>query len=406
MGAGAAGLTAAIFAARAGADVALLETRPAPGAKIRASGGGRCNVLPSEASPADYHTSGSPHALRNILASWPLPQVREFFERDLGVPLKREATGKLFPVDDDPRRVVQALVEAARGAGATLWGEWRARAVAPLPAAEGGGFRLVADGGASLACDRLVLATGGLSMPKTGSDGGGYALARALGHALAPTYPALVPLLAADPRWADLAGVSLPVRLRAERDGRLLEERSGSLLFTHRGFSGPVVLDISRRVTGPDGAGVRLLARWGGADAPDWDALLRRGGPRPVAALLADHVPRRLAQLLAADAGLAPEARAADLDRPARLALVSRLEAFPLPVDGHEGYRTAEVTGGGIPLAEVSLRTLESRVAPGLFLCGEILDGTGRIGGFNFLWAWVTGRLAGLGAAAGRQTSG
>ncbi len=417
MGAGAAGLTAAIFAARAGARVLLLETRPAPGAKIRASGGGRCNVLPSAVTLADFHTSGSRTALRNILFSWPLDDVRAFFENDLGVPLKREATGKLFPADDDPRRVVAALLGACRAAGVTLYGDFRVtKAKRPdAPGAGGAGaaaegaasFALTAAGGVQVTCDRLVLATGGFSLPKTGSDGHGLALARAWGHALVPPYPALVPLLCDDPRWRALAGVSLPARVRAVRDGHVVvEERIDSFLFTHRGFSGPVVLDMSRHLAGPEGKTTQLRVRWGGDDAPDWDDLFRRGGARPLAGLLAERLPRRLAELLIEETGLQPAVRAADLTRETRRSLVAALVDFPLPVGGNEGYRMAEVTGGGVPLGEVSPRTLESRIVPALHFAGEILDGTGRIGGFNFLWAWVTGRKAGLAVGAGRPQGG
>lgn len=426
VGAGAAGLLAAIFAARAGARTLLLETRREPGAKIRASGGGRCNVLPSAVSPADFHTDGSPHALRNILASWPLAQAREFFERDLGVPLKQEETGKLFPADDDPRRIVQALLAAADRAGATLWGEARVAEVrvAEGPAASGAGgaggadaggsraggatgarFELVTAGGGRLLCRRLILATGGRSLPKTGSDGHGYWLAASLGHALVPPYPALVPLLGGDAAWHDLAGLSVPAAVTAAQNGRVRETREGSLLFTHRGWSGPVILDMSWHVTRPGAAGTGLTVRWGGAAAPDWEAWLRGGGDaaagrRTIGAALAEQLPRRLALRLLSLAGVPPEARAAELSREARRTLLATLAACPLPVAGDEGFRVAEVTGGGVPLGEVSPRTLESRPAPGLHLAGEMLDVTGRVGGFNFLWAWVTGRLAGQAAAA------
>ncbi len=402
VGAGAAGLTAAIFAGRAGAQTLLLETRPAPGAKIRASGGGRCNVLPSAVALEDFHTSGSIHALRNILFSWPLDEVREFFTRDLGVPLKREPTGKLFPVDDDPRGVVQALLDACARAGVKLWGEYRVTEIRRLEAgAAGARFEVVSEGGARALCRRLILATGGQSLPKTGSDGGGYALARALGHAVVPPYPALVPLVSGDRRWSELAGISAQARVRAERGGRILEEREGSLLVTHRGFSGPVILDMSRHVTAPGGGGTRLLVRWGGAREPDWE-LGGAGGRREIGPLLSERLPRRLAALLLEIAGVPFERRLAELSRQERASALDALAAYPLPVAGNEGYRTAEVTGGGVALAEISPRTLESRIAPGLHFAGEMLDGTGRVGGFNFLWAWVTGRRAGE-AAAGRD---
>jgi hypothetical protein len=163
---------------------------------------------------------------------------------------------------------------------------------------------------------------------------------------------------------------------------------------------------MSRHLAGPAAETTQLRVRWGGDDAPDWDDLLRRGGARPLAGLLAERLPRRLADRLIEETGLQPAVRAADLTRESRRALVTALADFPLPVGGNEGYRTAEVTGGGVPLGEVSPRTLESRIVPGLHFAGEILDGTGRIGGFNFLWAWVTGRKAGLAVGARRPHGG
>jgi predicted Rossmann fold flavoprotein len=406
VGAGAAGLLAAIFVGRAGVPVLLLETRPRPGAKIRMSGGGRCNVLPSQVRLNDYHTSGSRNSLRNILTSWPLDEVRAFFTHELGIPLKRESTGKLFPVDDDPRRVLTALLQACAEAGATLWGEARVGEVVRDSGGGQPGFLLRLPEERSIRCRRLILATGGLSLPRTGSDGAGLSFARRLGHGPLPSYPALVPLLAGDPRWKTLAGVTLTATLSAVLGQKVLEEQTGGFLFTHRGFSGPVVLDLSHHLTRSGGEGVELLARWGGQEAPDWDTLLQEGRGRRLGALLARHLPRRLGGLLLELARLTPEHRVGELTRPARLALVELLVRCPLPVQGSEGYRTAEVTGGGIPLAEISPRTLESRLVPGLYFAGEMLDATGRIGGYNFLWAWVTGRRAGAAAGDAARAEG
>lgn len=404
IGAGAAGLTAAIFAARAGRRVLALETRPQPGAKIRVSGGGRCNVLPSRADPEDFSTSGSRHAMRNILLSWPLEDVRAFFERDLGVALKTEGTGKVFPVSDDAREVVRALLGAAGRAGVEVRGG--ARVTALRRARDERGFRIETADGATIDAPRAILATGGLSLPKTGSDGAGLAMARRLGHSVAPTHPALVPLLAGDERWRELAGVSAEARLIVLRDGRALEERSGSLLVTHRGFTGPVVLDVSRHFTEEGAEGTALLAQWGGGAPGDWEDALLAGGRGTTGSVLRDRLPRRLAAFLLDAAGVPAEARVSELPRPDRARLVGVLERGPLPVTGDEGYRTAEVTAGGIPLAEVVTGTLESRIVPGLAFCGEMLDVTGRLGGYNFLWAWVSGRRAGEAAArppAGRD---
>ncbi len=401
VGAGAAGLSAAIFAGRAGARVLLCETRPRPGAKIRISGGGRCNLLPSRIEPGDFHTEGSAHALRKLLLSWPLCEVRAFFEADLGIALKVEPTGKVFPVSDDPREVVAALLAQAERAGTTLAAGQRVVALDRLPSGtdEAARFELATETGERIRARCVLLATGGLSLPKTGSDGGGLALAAHLGHRPRPDYPALVPLLAADPRWTELAGVALRARLRVMVAGRVMEEREGDLLFTHRGFSGPVVLDLSWRLTAGFAGGATLAAHWIGRSAPVWGPWLRRGGRGTVGAVLREELPRRLCALLLELAGADADRRLSELAREERRALLAVLDACPLKLAGSEGYRTAEVTGGGVPLEELSTRTLESRLVPGLYLAGEMIDVTGRIGGYNFLWAWVSGRHAGRAAA-------
>jgi hypothetical protein len=267
---------------------------------------------------------------------------------------------------------------------------------------------------------RVVLATGGLSVPATGSDGAGLRIARKLGHAIVPTYPALVPLTGGNPAHRALAGVSVQARVRVtdegprtddqERQSTFVVRRSsfvsshGGFLFTHRGYSGPAVLNVSHAVTraiAEDGAKPTLLVQWADPDAAAWDALLRAGSG-PALPLLRRHLPERLAALLLAETGLA-QADLSQLRRDDRARLVDALARYPLPWAGTEGYKTAEVTGGGVSLAEVNPATLESRRAPGLYLCGELLDAFGPIGGYNFLWAWVTGRIAGL-AAGLRET--
>jgi len=402
IGAGAAGLLAALFAARGGVRTLLIESHPKPGAKIRVSGGGRCNVLPSTARPADFHSEGSRHALRNLLLSWPLAEVRAFFERDLGIALKEEATGKVFPLSDDPSEVTSALLGACARAGVRLSAGVRVSALrsSSAEAAASARFELALASGERIRAERVALCTGGLSLPKTGSDGWGYQAAERLGHRPRARYPALVPLLSPERAWTELAGVSVPARLRALRGGELLEVRSGALLFTHRGFSGPVVLDISHQLARASHQGVALQVAWGGAEVAVWDARLREGGARSVHKLLRAELPRRLADTLIARASVDPELALARLSRVQRARLAEELGACPLELSGDEGYRTAEVTGGGIALEEVSTRTLESRLVPGLYFAGEILDVTGRIGGFNFLWAWVTGRKLGSAVAA------
>ena len=399
IGAGAAGLAAAIFAARAGRRVVLLESRPVPGAKIRVSGGGRCNVLPSRFEIDDFATEGSKHTLRKVLLSWPLDDVRRFFEEELRVPLKVEETGKLFPVSDRSRDVIEALLAECMRAGVDLRGGRRVTAVRAPVRDTTTAFEVETGTGERFLARKLILATGGLSLPKTGSDGFGLEIARTLGHSVRPTYPALVPLIARDPGWGELAGLSIRARLRALSGSRLLEEREGDLLFTHRGFSGPLALDLSRHFTRPGVESPSLTAAWLGGDAPDWDALIREPGKRPVHTILRGRLPRRLGERILALAGVSADRTTSDLPRADRAGLVRMLTACPLEIAGDEGYERAEVTGGGVPLEEVSAATLESRVVPGLHLAGEMLDVVGRIGGYNFLWAWVTGRKAGEGTA-------
>lgn len=399
VGAGAAGMLAGIFAARGGVRTLLLETRREPGAKIRVSGGARCNVLPSESSIDDFHTQDSLNSVRNVLQSWPLDGVRAFFEDELGIPLKVEPTGKVFPRSDDPREVVVGLLAALQAAGATLIGSARVTSISRVDRGAAR-FELELDDGRRVLATRLCLACGGLSLPKTGSDGRGFEMARELGHTLAPLYPALVPLLAADPTWGELAGLSLPVRLSVWRAGKRVGQRSGDFLFTHRGFSGPVALDVSWHFAGPDGVEARLEAAWLADGAPDWEAALRERGSKSVAAVLHGPLPRRLAARLLDRARLDPATKLAGLSREARASLRRELEACELTISGNEGYRTAEVTDGGVTLSELRTKSLESRLVPGLHFAGEIVDVSGRIGGYNFLWAWVSGRKVGDAVAA------
>ncbi len=403
VGAGAAGLMAAIFAARGPRPVLALEGSQRPGQKILISGGGRCNVLPAQASAADFISDGSPHTLRKILSAWPLADVRRFFEEELGVPLRLEReTGKLFPAADRARVVLDALLAAFARRGGTLRTDAR---VVGLTPADGNGpaalWRVHLASGETLVAAAVILATGGLSVPKTGSDGTGLRIAQALGHTLVPPYPALTPLTTDRTAHHALAGISLSVTLTASWPGSRRRFRAqGGFLFTHRGYSGPAVLNLSHVATRSlltPGPRATIWVQWTARDADEWDALLRaqRG---PLLPLLREVLPERLAQQLLSEAGLL-EVKGAQLRREDRARLVQMLTRYELPWTGHEGYKKAEVTGGGIPLHEVNPLTMESRCAPGVYLCGEMLDAWGPIGGYNFLWAWVTGRQAGMACA-------
>jgi predicted Rossmann fold flavoprotein len=398
VGAGAAGLVAAIFAAGR-SPVAVIERTGDGGRKILISGGGRCNILPAALEPHRFVTDSPAHLLRGMLRAWPLPAQREFFERDVDIPLTlEEETGKWFPVSGRARDVRDGLVELARRRGVQFHWDTSLTDISPTST----GWRVQTTRG-DIDTRAVVLATGGLSVPKTGSDGTGIRLASRLGHVLHETYPALTPLVAESAAHASLSGVSLNVRVRARWRGKSAEA-SGGFLFTHRGYSGPSVLDLSHlavrsRMSADDPAHAAVLrVAWSPKDASDWQRELATSTGLVVTAV-ARHLPQRLAAQLLEEAGLPPDRRAAELRRDERTALIEALTAFVLPWTGDEGYKKAEVTGGGIALDEVDPRTLESRRHAGVFLCGEMLDAFGPIGGHNFAWAWSTGRAAGLGAA-------
>lgn len=407
VGAGAAGLMAAISARRAHPSlrVVLLDGARTLGAKILVAGGGRCNVTHHAVDETAFAGS-SPKAIRKVLRRFGVAETIAFF-RDRGVTLKREETGKLFPTTDRARTVLDALLGAAGEAGVEIRHPWRVDSVARVA----DGFRLSSAGGVgTLEARQLVLATGGRSLPKTGSDGGGYVLARGLGHSLTGNiFPGLVPLTL--PRGhvlRDLSGLAAPATLEVRAgSGRRLKSFTDDTLCTHFGISGPAVLDVSRYLTAArlEDPAAHLVANWIPAESPPAvDAALRDLGAGTPVRLLARWVPERLARALCAAAGVDPAVAGHQLTREARRALVRMATEMPLPVTGDRGFNYAEVTAGGIPLAELNLDTLESRVCPGLFVVGEICDVDGRVGGFNFQWAWASGYVAGV-ALGPRSTS-
>lgn len=397
IGAGAAGLMAALTAARAGADVVLIERTKDGGRKILISGGGRCNILPSVAQPERYVTDSSPNTLRKILRSWPLAEQRAFFEAELGMSLEvEEETGKLFPSSHKARDVRDGLVRSAREAGARLWFESKVVDVRP----ESGHWVVDIEGAPTTDAACVILATGGLSVPATGSDGIGLRIAEAREHVIHDTYPALTPLTASPHPQAELAGVSGPVTVSAPGSRPHFTTRGGFLI-THEGWSGPTVLDASHLTIrgGRDGGRQEVTVAWTELDRAAWTEELSPGSGT-VRTAVSNHLPRRLADYFLEECGIDRDLARAQLRKEQRQALLRALTAWPLPWTGNAGYKKAEVTGGGVALDQIHPRTMESRRAPGLFLCGEILDAFGPIGGHNFLWAWATGRAAGAAANA------
>lgn len=405
IGAGAAGTMAAIFAARAGAHTLLLERTRDGGRKILISGGGRCNVLPSKLDERRFVTDSSPNTLRKIVRSWPLPDQIRFFEDEVGIRLEEEVeSAKLFPASHKARDVRDGLVALARRSGVEVRMDTLVTSLEP----DGAEWVIGVGAAESLRADAVIVATGGLSVPNTGSDGAGLSMLRSMGHTMHPTYAALTPVTAAPGTFSELSGISLRVSLTAASPARQATA-SGGFLFTHHGYSGPSVLNVShvtvRARAGEDATGAAdIQVQWTGHDEPAWNALLQSGGTRQVSSVVRHELPDRLADVLMAQARVEPTRKLSELTRDERRRLVEVLVRGALPWNGDEGYKKAEVTGGGVALSEVDPRTMESRRAPGLFLCGEVLDAFGPIGGYNFLWAWVTGRAAG--SAAGMTPAG
>jgi predicted Rossmann fold flavoprotein len=410
VGAGAAGTMAAIFAALGGAETILVEGTKDGGRKILISGGGRCNILPASIDESRFVTDSSPRTLRHIVRSWPLREQRAFFEREVDLPLVEETeSAKLFPASHSGRDVRDKLLAFAQRHGVRV-----ATGVLVTGVRRSERRWLVEQAGGAIEADAVILATGGLSVPNTGSDGRGLKIAARLDHVLHPTYPALTPLLskgeAAGGRdvshFPGLSGLSLPVTLTATSSRR--EARStGGFLFTHHGYSGPAVLDVSHvavRSLLESDAPAQITVQWGPLSQRDWDAVLKPRGTRSVLRALDEQLPRRLAEALAQLAGVDVEQPLSQLTRTERLRLTTVLLRAPLPWAGDEGYKKAEVTGGGVSLADIDPKSMESRRHPGLFLCGEMLDAFGPIGGYNFFWAWATGRAAGIGASRGIST--
>ncbi len=397
VGAGAAGLATAIFAARAAPHlrVRCVDGARRIGAKILVSGGSRCNVTNRVVTERDFW-GGSSRVVRNVLRAFPAPRAVAFFE-ELGVQLHEEEDGKLFPDTNKSRTVLDALLNEAARLNIVVDADRRVTAIRK----DGDEFVL------SFADDEtrsraVVIATGGRSLPKTGSDGAGYDLARRLGHGYVETTPALAPLVLDGDGHARLAGVSHRAMLSLRMNGRIATRLEGSLLWTHFGMSGPVVLNMSRhwhRIR-LDGASVDVLVSLVPGESFEsletWWLEQERERPRAqVATILAMRVPSALAEVWLDIARIGSDVTMAHLPRDDRRRLIHALVETPVAVVDSRGYGYAEVTAGGIPLDEIDPATMQSRVCPGLFLVGEILDVDGRLGGFNFQWAWSSGWVAG-----------
>ncbi len=400
VGAGAAGLVAAADAASRGLKALLIEKNRRPGVKILMSGGTRCNLTQSTDKWGIIRAYGDQgNFLHSALAALSPADLVKLVE-DEGVLTKVEETGKIFPVSNRATDVLEALLKRFHRSGAELA---TAEAVRQIARREDGGFALTTDQ-RELVAQKLVITVGGKSYPGSGTAGDGYAWAASLGHTIIPPRPALVPLTTSEPWVGDLSGITIPdtvVDLFADGLAKSLDRRRGSLLFTHFGLSGPVILDISRSFTGlANPSGAKLMCDFLPDISPEkLDADLRQmaaaDGKRLIVNLLADQLPKRLLESRLATAQLHPEGRAAEFSKAGRAALVRAVKHAEIPITGTRGFAKAEVTAGGVSLAEIDSRSMESKLVPGLYFAGEILDLDGPIGGYNFQAAFSTGILAG-----------
>ena len=414
VGGGAAGLWAAARAAELGARVVLLEKMPRLGTKVLASGGTRCN-LTTTLGPGDaarlFGKQGE-RFLRRALRALPPQAVRERFD-SLGVPTVEAPLEKVFPASDKARDVRDALVSWAQAGGVEFMMERQLASVEPL--AQGAWGLTLADG-STLEARRVILAAGGRSYPKTGTTGDGYRWLRKLGLKLIPCAPALVPLVSPAEWVAELTGISLQeveVRL-LDPKGRLVARRERPVVFTHRGLSGPGAMDLSAPIAsalaaGQAGAWTLQLDCLPAVEREELRELLiagaaMAGGPGLLTVLargLELTLPKRLFARMAAQAGLpSSNPPAHSLNKAARHRLIEALKGFQVPIDGTLGYERAEVTAGGLDLGELDPGSMQLRAHPGLYVCGELLDLQGPIGGLNFLSAFATAEVAAQHASA------
>ncbi|MEK0361220.1 MULTISPECIES: BaiN/RdsA family NAD(P)/FAD-dependent oxidoreductase [unclassified Pseudomonas] len=382
IGAGAAGLMCAFTAAARGRRVLLLDHANKAGKKILMSGGGRCNFTNMYTEPANF-LSGNPHFCKSALARYTQWDFIEMVSRH-GVPYHEKKLGQLF-CDNKASDILDMLLEECRQAGVDLHLNTSVQSVERNE----DGYRLQSDAG-ELACQSLVIATGGLSIPTLGASGFGYQIARQFGHSVLPTRAGLVPFTITEPQLKGmceaLSGTSVEDCL-VSCNGQSFKE---NILFTHRGLSGPAILQISSYWQPGDVIEINLLPH---LNLVDWLDEQRRERPNTeLKTLLGELFTRKMAGLLAEHWFIS---RPLKQYSPAELEDVAeKLGNWQLVPAGTEGYRTAEVTLGGVDTREVSSKTMESQKAPGLYFVGEVLDVTGHLGGFNFQWAWASGYAA------------
>ena len=401
-GGGAAGMMAAITAARAGARVLLLEPNEKVGRKLYITGKGRCNVTNNcsqEELLASIPRNGK--FLYSALSRFSPQAVMAFFE-ELGVPLKTERGGRVFPRSDKAADIVDALFFELRRQGV----EVKRDRLTGLRVQDGRLAAVTGEAEGTISgCEALILATGGASYPRTGSTGDGYRLAEQAGHTVVPLRGSLVPLTSDDPCCAQLQGLSLRNVGFCVRDhrGKTVFQEQGELLFTHFGLSGPLALSASAHMDFAKGQYTVHIDLKPALDRQKLDARLLRDfearDNQDYANALGGLLPRSMAPVFVARTGIAGGTKVHDIRREQRRTLLETLKDFYIPLTGVRPVEEAVVTAGGVAVGQVDPKTMESKQASGLYFAGELLDVDGYTGGFNLQIAWSTGYAAGVAAA-------
>ncbi len=402
IGGGAAGMMAAIHAAEAGADVTLVERMNACGKKLRITGKGRCNVT-NDCSLQDFlqNVPSNPRFLYGALSFFSTEDTKRFFEK-AGVPLKVERGRRVFPVSDKAEDIVRALTDTCRRVGVKIQ---YGRAEKLLT--ENGRIMGLVVNGETVAADRVIVCTGGLSYPRTGSDGDGYRLAREVNHTVTPLTPSLVPIVSKSKLCPALQGLSLrnvALTVVDKLNGKTVYEDFGEMLFTHFGMTGPMILSASAHI--PDVSSGKYEARINLKPALDEKILDERirsdfakYANKDFGNALDDLLPRKLIPIVISLSAIDPRKKVNSITKEERRALCDVIRGLRISLDGFRPITEAIVTKGGVSVKEINPKTMESKLCEGLFFAGEVLDVDAYTGGYNLQIAFSTGALAGISAA-------
>lgn len=393
IGAGPAGMTAALHAARGGAQVTLIDGNPSVGRKLLVTGAGRANLTNRELA-TDRYTCADPAWLESVIARFGFAELNAFF-KSIGVLTYCTHDGWCYPLSESAQTVVDAFAAALNEAGVRLLLDHRVISIRNT----GGGFEIGFKTQRPHTCENLLIAAGGSAYPTLGSRGQLFPILQTLGHTVIAPRPALAPVTCDMTQYASLQGVRLDAHVKLYQGSNLLAETTGNLIFTAWGLNGPAVMDLSHHISARPGADLRMELNPLFASETALRALLRekRGSPIPLTVLLGSVLPPKLPPLVLKMAGFAPDTLCSQLSDVALPYLFALLTALPLRVTGTRGFEFCQVSAGGVPVNEVDPLTMRSLKVPNLLLAGETLDVVGPCGGYNLHFAFATGAIAGMG---------